>query len=250
MIGYSIELHIDAEHALPESAGEVETTLLSRFTPGMLRVFDGHECRSEIFVIYFTSVRRPLKLLTALAALLKDLDMVREVSALVYQLDVDTAIRVDLANLPERLPIRRSPGRMPVIFDYFAVPLPDGRFGHLQYISMVEPFGDFAIVLDVISSPPSAIEVIADAKVLFGPVRTAVAIAAKKGRWQYIGNRKRERIPTLLFRVCSEAAWTKVPGQYSEWYTRDMISDEIRFVGMLTEEYRRLEFNRVWTLTS
>ncbi len=140
---------------------------------------------------------------------------------------------------------KRPRRRRPRIGDYYAIPLPDGRWGHGYYIAQELPLGDFFQVLSVITEKPARLEQLVDAAPLFPPVGTAVGICARLGRWEFVGSRLPDApIPMPLMRGSIRVDEFKIPGEHSDWILWN--SREWHRVGKLTPEMRSLEYNTVW----
>ena len=167
-----VQLHIPA--GKPEQqveAAQLEDLLLSKLPQQTLQGFDGNEVRPEAWVLYFES-GSPLKLLARVAEILqtagKELSGFQAVIIDSGEREAD-GVRVSLDEMPERLPQRKRQ-RKPKVFDYFAVPLPGGRFGHVQYAARIEPAGDFVVALDLVSERHAVLDTLIAAPIRFGPV--------------------------------------------------------------------------------
>jgi hypothetical protein len=142
---------------------------------------------------------------------------------------------------------RKARARRPMVNDYYAVPLPDGRFGHLQYVHKDRKWGDFVQVLTVIMNQPVGVEELINAKPLFPPVMTPVAVGIRVGGWVFLGNRvspQEFQFPTFRSTI-SLLLRRHEPGVYDDWWLWSGGSN-CEFVGRLRADQRGLEYQVWW----
>jgi len=143
---------------------------------------------------------------------------------------------------------KRKRGRRPKVGDYYALPLPDGRFGHLQYVHRDPESGDFVQVWAVITSgQPAGVDTLARAKPLFPPVITAVSVGIEIGGWVLLGNRPlAEPFRFPQFRGTNSLLFRRhEPGVYADWWLWSG-GDTWLPVGSLNDEQRQLEYHTAW----
>lgn len=139
-------------------------------------------------------------------------------------------------------------GHHPRLGDYFAIPLPDGRYGHLRYSYRDAIEGDLVEVLAVIcQGGPANFEEIVDSKLLFPPVITSVAIGVRVGGWVFLGNTKpAEKFQFPIFRGTNSLLLRRhEPGVYDDWWLWSG-GDSWTFAGKLDMEQRKLEYHVAW----
>ncbi len=212
--------------------------------------YQGNECGGGSLVLYYESVR-PRSFLKSCRslALLHNIDGAK-VRAYNIADDQRAGESFTLDDYEKLLPalnataVKRN--RNPKIGDYYALPLPDGRWGHALYVKHEAPWGDFIQVLDVIQGSPSNMETLITAPALFPPVGTYVARSAKVGGWKYLGNFPTTPVPIMpAMRTSPRMQCDERPGQYHDWIVSS--STEWRAVGTLPEELRALEVKVPWT---
>lgn len=139
-------------------------------------------------------------------------------------------------------------GRRPKVNDYYAVPLPDGRFGHLQYVYKDPMRGDFVQVSSMIAADrPCSTEDLREGHPMFPPVITAVAVGIRIGGWIFLGNAapaEEFRFPTFRSTM-SLLLRREESGVYTDWWLWSG-GDNWQPVGRLGAEQRRLEYNVAW----
>lgn len=134
------------------------------------------------------------------------------------------------------------------IGDVFELPLPDGRLAYAQCIHRDKPgevgFGILVRVLDRLSDVPLSVPDLRDARSLFPPVYVGLLALMRLDRWKRIGRMPipTEPLPRLRWRTGPEAG----PGEYPDWYVLDLENATRTFVGRLTPELHRLEFQCAW----
>jgi hypothetical protein len=152
--------------------------------------------------------------------------------------------------LSQRRPTRPTPrkrGIQPRLGDFFAVPLPDGRFGHIQYLRASPDEGELLQVLDVITDQPAKLEVVLRAGPLFPPVKCFVTAAVRRCAWVYVGHSDIDaNYSRVWFRGSDTAFLRFAPGIYTDWFLWSSAKGAV-FIGTLTEEHRELEYDVHWS---
>ncbi len=144
--------------------------------------------------------------------------------------------------------MKRIPATRPLIGDVFELSLPDGRFAYAQYLHRDKPggvgFGILVRVLDRLGDTPLSIPDLRAAQNLFPPVYVGLLALVRLGRWRHIGRMSvpKDPLPCFRWRSGPESG----PGEYSDWYVIDLESSTRAFVGPLSPELRRLEFQCAW----
>jgi hypothetical protein len=125
------------------------------------------------------------------------------------------------------------------------VPLPDARWGHLQYLVKEPGWGDFVQVLDAITTEPAQPEDLVQATPPFPPVGIDVATSVKRAAWKFLGNQPIPE-PVVLppTRASSSADFRRQPGVYNDWVL--LSGPDIITIGRLAEEYRAFEYHCPW----
>lgn len=235
-----------------ESITQMEVEMAGWLAASNEGEFTGDEWGEEGVVLYF-EVDKPLRFLHHARSLLEPLGLAGNAFACLLEaggVRLEGSEKVELRALPGRWPRRASGSakkHKPRLYDYYAIPLPDGRFGHAQYVRKEPGWGDFVQVLNVISSSPSSVEDLRFAEPLFPPILADVPTSVVRGGWQFLGAGlppANFRLP--LYRECMEASWKREPRRYDSWHIRDVEANQIHPVGVLSEEQRSLEFFEGW----
>jgi hypothetical protein len=157
-----------------------------------------------------------------------------------------TGVEAWLSQRRRGRPTPRKRGIQPRVGDFFAVPLPDQRFGHIQYLRASPDEGELLQVLDVITDQPAKLEEVLRAEPRFPPVKCFVTAAVRRCGWVYVGHRKLDiDYSHVRFRVSNTAFLRFQPGVYTDWFLSSSAKGDI-FVGTLTEEQRKLEYGVHW----
>jgi hypothetical protein len=212
--------------------------------------FTGNEFGGGEAVLFF-AVENPVRFLRKVASILVQAGLIGGATATVSSTESsDGPQRAELGNLATweaawKSRPRAKRFRRPKPGDYYAVPLPDERWGHLQYLIKEPGWGDFVQVLDVITTEPAQPADLIQAKPLFPPVGIDVATSVKRAAWKFLGNRPmREPIVLPPTRSSTDANISRKPGVYSDWVL--LSGPDIITIGRLAEEYRALEYHRPW----
>jgi len=248
----AIGLHIPVSAETPgifEAVSGVQVALAIWLENSKGGEFTGDEWGEDEAILYFEA-DRPLQLLRKAKILLDPLGLVENT----YARPMGTSgtldcsrVKVELRALPTRWPRVGRKKRSPKLYDYYAIPLPDGRYGHVQYIRKEPGFGDVVQVVNVVSRSPSSIDELHLAEPLFPPIFADVASCITQGRWQFVGVGPQPFDSQLpCFRESMEAAWRRKPGRYDSWHIRNLETNEVHFLGSLREEQRTLEFLIGW----
>lgn len=256
-----VELHVHAEDGVGlvrhESANRLSEVLMELLADGDLGNFTGEEYRGNEAVFFFestqlVSVLPKVREVVDRLGLLRQSSVVIRKDALAGESDLSAHLH-DLSLWRERLEQflkgrGKTRGRRPEVYDYYAVPLPDGRFGHLQYIHQDTMYGDLVQVLAVITAArPCSLAELIDGKLLFPPVQTSVSVGIRTGGWIFLGNHPQETeflFPT--FRGTNSLLLRRhEPGIYEDWWLWSG-GENWQPVGKLTNEQRKLEYNVSW----
>ncbi|MGJ5814375.1 hypothetical protein [Paludibaculum fermentans] len=251
----TIEIAIPLQsEGLPDAQGLADADRMERLFLDMLARrtsvdYQGHEIGGGTLVLYFEVARpRPFLKACELLALRHEMKDIR-INLRDIADDCRSGVSFALFAYEEGLttfaarPGKRS--RKPKIGDYYAIPLPDGRWGHAWFVAHEAPWGDFVQVLDVILAAPCEMPLLSGASALFPPIGSSVVHSVKGGKWKFLGNCPPEPVPIMpLMRSSTKAACDKQPGQYGDWVVSNSL--EWRVVGTLPEELRTLEFKAGW----
>lgn len=144
--------------------------------------------------------------------------------------------------------VKKRRGRSVRVLDCFAIPLPDGRFGHCQYAHTDEELGDYLRVFDIVDHRIHPAEELHHAGLLFPIILTAVKVCVEVARWRFIGRTAlREPFRYPSFRISNTAIFQHTAGVYNDWSICDgPCWEDSRFVGRLPSELRELEFRSWW----
>lgn len=259
-----IELHVRLENG----SGSVEREGIAILPDLLMRLvaetrggkFTGEEVRPAE-VVFFLEAKNLLPVLPELRTIVERLGMLRDsfLQVRTDSLPSDSDLSIPLEDLKlwwqrlEQLTAAKpKKARRPRVNDFYAVPLPDGRFGHLQYVHHEPQWGDIVQVFSIITEgcPATIKDLVKDldgAQLLFPPVITAVTVGIRVGNWIFLGNRppsEQFRIP--LFRsTISRLLRGEEPGVYDDWWLWSG-GDTWQPVGKLNDEQRKLEYNVAW----
>lgn len=138
--------------------------------------------------------------------------------------------------------------RKPQIGEYYAIPLPNGRFGYARFIYSNRHCGDLVQVLDAFttSDKTATLDDLKRASPLFPPVITSVTACVENGGWRKIGRQSGELTfdhPVFRSSICS--VLRGVPGQYHDWLLCDKVGHS-QYVGHLLPEHLKYEYDTSW----
>lgn len=161
-------------------------------------------------------------LLTGSTAIIRR-DVVANTSDLMFPLS-DVDLWLEQVRRFATQPAPRS-GRRPKVNDYYAIPLPDGRYGHAQYIHKIpRPIGgDLVQVLAVIQDVPATLQELVDGPPLFPPVMMIVSLAVRTFRIRPIMARGKLGRPRKGVKCDSRmvSQWMQIVGSgYVIWRVR------------------------------
>ena len=144
--------------------------------------------------------------------------------------------------------VKKRRGRRVRVLDCFAIPLPDGRFGHCQYAHADEEVGDYLRVFNIVDHKIHPVEELQHAGLLFPIILTAVKASVEIAGWRFIGRiEPREPFHYPSFRGSNAAIFQHTAGVYSDWRIYDgPCWESSRFVGSLTSDLRELEVRAWW----
>jgi len=125
------------------------------------------------------------------------------------------------------------------IGDCFAVPLPNGKVAHAQYVCLHHEIGTLVRVFDVVRDRPVDVDVLRRAGLLFPPVFVGLLAALRVCGWQRIGNFPAKGYWFPRFRATIDTR----PGVYENWSIWD--GRRTVFVGKLRKRHRSLELKTV-----
>lgn len=217
--------------------------------------FTGEEFHSGEAILFFESQTLP-KTLTGVRAMLERLDLLRDAFVIIREgiatgkSDVRIQMEdldVSLKRLRRRTPAKQwTKRRRPKVHDYYAIPLPDGRYGYVRHLYHDPTWNDIVQVLSLITTDQSAtLEQLVGAEQMFPPVLTSVAAAVRVGGWIFLGNHPFSGFEFPTFRGTNSLLLRRYePGVYDDWWLWSG-GDIWKFVGRLDDEQRRLEY-KVW----
>lgn len=254
-VNWEIEFHLPLEDMELEESNKFATAMMSAFEGPRSGEYTGEEVR-ENEVVHFFSTTEPEKVIklgaqylrscalgkSSFVTLTSEYGTVMAEDTPIASLDIEAWLARHKESFRKR-PVQ-NPSRRPKVGDYYAIPLPGGRFGYAYFLQTHPDSGDLVEILCLLTDEPvTSIATLRGAKPIFGPMLTSVKVCTSVGGWKRVGHfvRPEEFIPPM-FRNSFTAFLKFQSGVYHDWHLREYGNDVPVFVGELTEDQRRLQF--------
>lgn len=253
----NIAVHVALTETLPgpeeqNRLYDLEEELMSDSTLSRLASFEGNLIGGGEWVFYFET-KSAGSFLSRVREILIDRNCVsgsyaeRETTGAAPGQRIDLEREIDSAGL-----VFKKKGRSARIGDYYSIPLEGMRWAHALYLTKQPGFGDLVQVLGVYrEKDPATVDELIHAPRAFPPVFAWVRFCSETYAWRFLGNRRAHGkvvLPPFRHSLSADESGRK-PGVYHDWtitvFEPDG-NDQIKFVGTLSEEERKLEVARVW----